>query len=44
MNDTIREYQAHARSTDTFGRVHTACRNHHLVVTAPCGTGVRVRL
>jgi len=39
MSDTIREYQAHARSTDTFGRVHTVCRNHHLVVDGPVWNG-----
>jgi uncharacterized OsmC-like protein len=39
MNDTIREYTARARSTDTFGRVHTVCRNHHVIVDGPVWNG-----
>jgi hypothetical protein len=44
MSDTIREYQAHARSTDTFGG---STRRVGTIIswwTARCGTGVRVRL
>jgi uncharacterized OsmC-like protein len=35
----VREYTAHAASTDTFGRVHTNARNHHFVVDGPMQNG-----
>jgi uncharacterized OsmC-like protein len=35
----IRRYEVEARSTDTFGRVHCACRNHHFVVDGPVQNG-----
>jgi uncharacterized OsmC-like protein len=35
----VREYAAHARSTGTFGRVFSSCRNHHLVVDGPVENG-----
>jgi uncharacterized OsmC-like protein len=31
----LREYSAHAASTDTFGRVLASARNHHFVVDGP---------
>jgi uncharacterized OsmC-like protein len=31
----IREYQARAASTDTFGRVLCSARNHHIVIDGP---------
>ena len=31
----IRQYQARAASTDTFGRVLCSARNHHFVVDGP---------
>jgi uncharacterized OsmC-like protein len=40
MNDSnIRRYEARAQSTDTFGRVLCACRDHHFVVDGPVGNG-----
>jgi uncharacterized OsmC-like protein len=39
MSDDVREYRAHARSTETFGRVHTVCRNHHLFADGPVWNG-----
>ncbi|HMF08987.1 MAG TPA: OsmC family protein [Thermoanaerobaculia bacterium] len=40
MNDThIRRYEARAQSTDVFGRVLCACRDHHFVVDGPVGNG-----
>src|SRR6266498_4939022 len=35
----IRRYEVEARSTDTFGRVLCACRNHHFVVDGPVQNG-----
>ena len=35
----IREYQAQARSTDTFGRVLCSARDHHFVVDGPVQNG-----
>ena len=35
----IRSYAVHARSTDTFGRVLAAARNHHFVVDGPVQNG-----
>jgi hypothetical protein len=35
----VREYDAHAPSTDTFGRVLTCARNHHFVVDGPVQNG-----
>lgn len=35
----IRTYAAEARSTDTFGRVLTRARGHHLVVDGPVWNG-----
>jgi uncharacterized OsmC-like protein len=31
----IRQYEARATSTDTFGRVLCSARNHHLVIDGP---------
>ena len=36
---TIREYQAGARSTDTFGRVMCSARDHHFIVDGPVQNG-----
>ena len=35
----LREYDAHAVSTDTFGRVIGSARNHHFVVDGPVQNG-----
>lgn len=35
----IRNYSAQARSTDTFGRVQCAIRNHHFIVDGPVQNG-----
>jgi uncharacterized OsmC-like protein len=35
----IRRYEVEARSTDVFGRVLCACRNHHFVVDGPVQNG-----
>jgi len=35
----IRQYAVVARSTDTFGRVLTSCRNHHFIVDGPVQNG-----
>jgi len=35
----IRRYEVQARSTDTFGRVLCACRNHHFVADGPVQNG-----
>lgn len=35
----IRRYEVEARSTETFGRVLCACRNHHFVVDGPAQNG-----
>lgn len=35
----VREYQAQASSTDTFGRVLVSCRDQHLVVDGPVDNG-----
>ena len=35
----VREYSVQAASTDTFGRVLTSTRNHHLVVDGPVQNG-----
>jgi len=34
-----REYEVRARSTDVFGRVACACRNHHFIVDGPVQNG-----
>jgi uncharacterized OsmC-like protein len=40
MNDSnIRQYDIEAQSTDTFGRVLCACRNHHFVSDGPIQNG-----
>ena len=39
MTDEVRQYVAHARSTETFGRVHTVCRDHHLIADGPVWNG-----
>ncbi|HET9283738.1 MAG TPA: OsmC family protein [Candidatus Angelobacter sp.] len=31
----IRQYEAHAASTNTFGRVQCSVRNHHFVIDGP---------
>lgn len=36
---TIREYDARARSTDTFGRVLCSAREHHFIVDGPVQNG-----
>ena len=36
---TLREYEVHAQSTDTFGRVLCGCRNHHFVADGPVQNG-----
>jgi uncharacterized OsmC-like protein len=35
----IREYEAQAKTTDTFGRVMCNTRNHHIVVDGPVANG-----
>jgi uncharacterized OsmC-like protein len=35
----VREYEARAVSTDTFGRVMGSARNHHFVVDGPVQNG-----
>lgn len=35
----VREYAAHADSTETFGRVLASARNHHFVVDGPVQNG-----
>jgi organic hydroperoxide reductase OsmC/OhrA len=35
----LRSYSAQARSTDTFGRVQCAARNHYFVVDGPVQNG-----
>lgn len=35
----LREYEAQASSTDTFGRVLCSARNHHFVVDGPAQNG-----
>ena len=35
----IRRYNVNARSTDTFGRVLCAARNHHFIVDGPVQNG-----
>jgi organic hydroperoxide reductase OsmC/OhrA len=35
----VRTYSVQARSTDTFGRVLCAARNHHFVVDGPAQNG-----
>jgi uncharacterized OsmC-like protein len=35
----VREYVAHAASTDVFGRVLCSARNHHIVVDGPVQNG-----
>lgn len=35
----LRRYEVQAQSTDTFGRVLCACRNHHFVVDGPVQNG-----
>jgi uncharacterized OsmC-like protein len=34
-NSEIRQYEARAASTDTFGRVLCSTRNHHFVIDGP---------
>jgi uncharacterized OsmC-like protein len=34
-NSEIRQYEARAASTDTFGRVLCSVRNHHFVIDGP---------
>jgi len=34
-NSEVRQYEARASSTDTFGRVLCSARNHHFVVDGP---------
>ena len=36
---TLRRYSAHARSTNTFGRVLCSCRDQHFVVDGPVQNG-----
>src|SRR4051812_23832480 len=36
---TVREYHAHARTTQTFGRVIAGAREHHIVVDGPVQNG-----
>jgi uncharacterized OsmC-like protein len=38
-SSNLREYEVHARSTDTFGRVLCGCRNHHFVSDGPVQNG-----
>ncbi|PYY20063.1 MAG: hypothetical protein DMG60_01650 [Acidobacteria bacterium] len=38
-NSDVREYEARAVSTDTFGRVMGSARNHHFVVDGPVQNG-----
>ncbi len=35
----VRQFELHARSTDTFGRVLCSARNHHFVVDGPVQNG-----
>jgi len=35
----IREYDAQARTTDTFGRVMCNTRNHHIIIDGPVANG-----
>lgn len=39
MAQEVRVYEAHARSSGTFGRVIGSIRNHHLVVDGPVQNG-----
>jgi uncharacterized OsmC-like protein len=34
-NSEVRQYEARAASTDTFGRVLCSARNHHFVIDGP---------
>ena len=36
---TVRQYRAHAQTTQTFGRVLAGARDHHLVVDGPVQNG-----
>lgn len=36
---TIRDYEVHAQTTSTFGRVLASARTHHLVVDGPVQNG-----
>ena len=38
-NSDVREYEARAVSTETFGRVVGSARNHHFVVDGPVQNG-----
>jgi uncharacterized OsmC-like protein len=38
-NSEIRQYEARAVSTDTFGRVLCSTRNHHFVIDGPVQNG-----
>jgi uncharacterized OsmC-like protein len=35
----VRRYEAHARTTDTFGRVLTSVRAHHTIIDGPVHNG-----
>lgn len=39
MATDVRQYEARARSTDTFGRVLCSCRQNHFVVDGPVWNG-----
>ena len=39
MSAAVRRYSAHARSTDTFGRVLCSARDQHFVVDGPVQNG-----
>ena len=36
---SLRRYEVHARSTETFGRVLCGCRDHHFIVDGPVQNG-----
>jgi uncharacterized OsmC-like protein len=38
-NSEVRQYEARAASTDTFGRVLCSTRNHHFVIDGPVQNG-----
>lgn len=39
LSPTLRQYDVSARSTDVFGRVLCATRNHHIIVDGPVQNG-----
>ncbi len=39
VQSTTRHYAAHARSTDTLGRVLCSARNHHFIIDGPQQAG-----